>query len=53
MFLLLILFLVVVVLTIRAKIRAFARNIEGMAESMTAAQTPIHRGLRYTSTSRR
>jgi hypothetical protein len=46
MFLLLILFRVVAVLTIRAKIRGFARNIEGFANSMAASQTPARISLR-------
>jgi hypothetical protein len=46
MFLLLILFVVFVVLVIRAKLRGFARNLEGFASSMTAAQTPARIHLR-------
>lgn len=45
-FLLLILFLVVAVLTIRAKLRSFARNLDGMAKAAGGSLTPARLHLR-------
>src|SRR5262249_22899767 len=45
-FLLLILFLVVAVLTVRAKLRTLAKSLEGMAGSMASSVTPARIRLR-------